>query len=66
MQILTRVDMVVIEDYYHITTLNENVIWMKRTHLLPSFFLNPKASFCISTFNVKLLMTFLNVHNEEK
>ena len=37
MQILTRVDMVVVEDYYYNTTLDENVNYMKLTHLL-SFF----------------------------
>ena len=27
-------DKVVIGDYYHMTTMNENVNWMKLTHLL--------------------------------
>ena len=34
MQTLTRMDRVVIKNYYHITTMDENVCWMKLTHLL--------------------------------
>ena len=37
--------MVVIEDYYHMTTMTENVNWMKLTHLLLIFSLNCKAPF---------------------
>ena len=43
MQTLTKMDMVVIEDYYHTTTMNKNVNWMKLTHLLSNFPLNRKA-----------------------
>ena len=39
MQIQTRMDMVHIEDYYHMTTMNENVNRMKLTHLLSKFLL---------------------------
>ena len=28
---------VIIEDYYHIITMDENVIWMELTHLLSNF-----------------------------
>ncbi len=34
MQTVTRMDMVVIEDYYHMTTID----WMKLTYLLSSFY----------------------------
>ena len=34
MQTLTRIFMVVIEDYDHITSMDENVNQMKLTHLL--------------------------------
>ena len=34
MQTLTRTYMVVIEDFVHTTTINENVNYMKLTHLL--------------------------------
>ena len=37
MPTLTRMDKEVIEDYYQMTTLNENVNWMKQTHWLPNF-----------------------------
>ena len=34
MHILTRMNKVVIEDFYHMTTMDEDVNWMKLTHLL--------------------------------
>ena len=37
--------MIVIEDYYHMTTIIENVNSMKLTHLLLIFPLNYKAPF---------------------
>ena len=37
MKNLTKVDKVVIEDCYHMTTLNEVMNWMKLTHLLLVF-----------------------------
>ena len=39
MQILAGMDMVVIEDYYHMTTTDENLGWMKQTHIYCRFFL---------------------------
>ena len=45
MQILTRMDRVVIENYYYMTTIDENVYWMKLTHLLAIFSLNPRGPF---------------------
>lgn len=36
---------VVVEDYYHMTIVNENMNWMKSTHLLSSISLNLKAPF---------------------
>ena len=40
MQIITRMDTVVIEDYYRMTTMDEKVNWMKVTYLLSTFLLN--------------------------
>ena len=40
MQTQTRMDKVVIEGYYQMTTMDENVNWMKLTHLLSTFSLN--------------------------
>ena len=34
MQTLTRMNKAVIKDYYHMTTMYENVNWMEVTHLL--------------------------------
>jgi hypothetical protein len=36
-------DKIVIEDYYHMTTMDENVNWMKLAHLLSNYSLNPKG-----------------------
>jgi len=66
MQTLTRMNMVQIEDYYHMTTLNENVNRMKLIHLLSKNSLDFKAPFCTSTFGLKSLIDFLNVHSREK
>ena len=37
MQNLTRINMVVIKEYEHTKTVDENVKWMKPTHLLSIF-----------------------------
>ena len=37
--------MAVIEDYYHITTMDEHVNWMKLTYLLSFFSINFGAPF---------------------
>ena len=34
MQTLLKMDKVVIEDYRHVVLINENMYWMKLTHLL--------------------------------
>ena len=58
MQTLTGLDMVAIEDYHYITTFkNENMNWMKPTHLLPVFPLNLRAPFCTSTYTHSILMS---------
>ena len=41
MQTVTRMNMVVIEDYYHMTTMVKNVNWMKLTHLMLIFAFKP-------------------------
>jgi hypothetical protein len=45
MQTLLGMDMAVIEDYYHMTIMDENMNWMKLTYLLSNFTLNPTTSF---------------------
>ena len=37
MQTSTRMDKVVIEHYYHMTTINENVHWIRLPHVLSRF-----------------------------
>ena len=59
MQTPTRMDKVVIEDYYHMTTMDENMNWMELTHSLPIFPQTP-ISLCTSTFT----STFLDVHTK--
>jgi hypothetical protein len=54
----TRIDRVGIKDYYKMTLINENMYWMKPTHLLSSFSQNVRVPFCTSTFTSKFLITF--------
>ena len=49
MPILTRRHMVVIEDYNHKKTMDENSKRMKLTHSLSMFSLNLGPPFCTST-----------------
>ena len=59
-------DKVVIEDYYHMTTMDVNVNWMELTYLLSKFSLNPRAPFCTSTFTSTFSIAFLIIHNLRK
>ena len=65
MRTLPRMDKGVIKDYYYMKTMDENVNWLKPTHLLSKISRNLKASFCTSTFTLEFLLTYLNVHIEE-
>ena len=57
--ILTKMDQVVIEDYYHMTSMNENMNQMKLTHVLQSkISLNLSPLFCISPFASKIIIAF--------
>ena len=66
MQILIRTDTMVIEDFYHVTIMNESMNWMKLTHLLLLFSLNRRVHFCKSTFTSKFLIPILVVDSREK
>ena len=66
MQTLTTLDKIVIEDYYQMTIINENVYWMKVAHLFSSFSQNLRVPFCTSTFTSKKLIAFFIVHTREK
>ena len=54
LQTLTRMDKVVIKDYYNMTIINENVYWMKLAHLLLSFSQDLRVPFRKSTFKFKI------------
>ena len=62
MQTVARIDMVVIEDYYHMTTID----WIKLTHLLSSFSIILWTPFCTSTFTSNFFIAFLDVNIREK
>jgi hypothetical protein len=66
MQTLTRMDKEVIEAYYHLTKMDENLNRMEPTYLLSIFPLNPTGPFCTSTFTSTFLIAFLNVHTRKK
>ena len=66
MQSLTIMDMVVIDDYYHMITFDD-VNWFKLAQILLSIFsLNLMIPFCVSTFTSICLIAFLNVEIKEK
>ena len=57
MQALTRMDMVVIgDDHYHMTKMNENINSMTLAHLSLICTMGLRAPFCTSTFTSKLLI----------
>ena len=62
----TRMDKVVIDAYYHMTPMDENVNWMKLTTMLSNFSLNPRVTCCTSNLISTFLIAFQNVHNKEK
>ena len=66
MQALTRMVTVVIEDYYHMTTRDENMNWMKLAHLLWVFSPNLRVIFCKSTLTLEFLLASSNVYTKGK
>ena len=58
MQTLTIMDMVAIGDYYHVTTMNEDMNWMKLTHHLSNFPLDLRAPVCTFTSASKFSIAF--------
>ena len=55
MQTLTRMDVVVIDDSYHIMTMDD-VNWIEPTHLLLGKILNFRGPFCTTTFTSEFLL----------
>jgi hypothetical protein len=66
MQTLTRINVVLIKYYYHMTTIDENVNRMELAHLYQIFFQPLRAPLCTSTFTLTFLIAFLKVHTREK
>ena len=48
-------DKVVIEEYYHMTTMDENVNWIELAHFLSKNILNPKGPLLYITLNFNIL-----------
>ena len=46
--------------------MDENINWMKLTHLLTIFILNLRVPFYTPTCNSKISIEFKNVHTREK
>ena len=65
-QTLTRMDKVVIGDYYLMATMDGIINWMKLAHLLSIFSLNLTTLFCTTAFTSKIQSTFLNVNTREE
>ena len=65
MQTLTRMSKVVIEDYHHMTTMDEIVNWMKPIYLLSKTSLNLRAPFCSFIFTSKFFLAFLIMHTKK-
>ena len=66
MKNLTRLDRVVIRDYYHMTTMDENMNWMKPTHLLAISSLNLRRPLLYMYFFFsKFLIAVSNIHTRE-
>jgi hypothetical protein len=55
-------DTIVIEDYYHMTTMNDNINWMKLTHLLSIFSLTLRVPLLYINLNFKIFRTFLKLY----
>ena len=56
LQTLTGLDKVFIEDYYHMTTKDENMDRIKLAHMLSFFSLNRRTPFCTSAFTSNMYM----------
>ena len=66
METLTRMNKVVIEDYYHMTKMDENILWMKLIYLFLIFSLNLSSPLLYIDLCFKNLIAVLNIHPREK
>ena len=63
MQIQTRIDIVVIGESYHMKIMDEDIKWMKPTHLMALFVPQGLLLYIYRCF--KILIVFLDVYNNE-
>jgi hypothetical protein len=66
MQNPTTMDKVVIKNYYHMTTIDENVYWMKLTYLLSIFCSNLQGLLLYIYLYFTILNNFLKMYTLEK
>jgi hypothetical protein len=60
LQTLTRMDIVVNEDYYHMTTMDENVNYMKTSTSIVKFSSKPYALLLYNYLYFKILNSLFN------
>jgi hypothetical protein len=65
MQTLTTMDKVVVDECYHMTTMDE-VNWIKITHLLPICSLNLRTPPFVHLSLLQILVAFLDAQTKEK
>ena len=66
MQNLITMDMIVIEEYYHITIMNKNINWMKLAHLCSKESLILKGPFIKLPLLPSSLISFVNADTRDK
>lgn len=59
-------DKVTIEDYYRMTTMNKNMIWMKLTHLLRGFSLNLRGPLFVHLPVIQILNSLSKCSHKRK
>jgi hypothetical protein len=65
MQAPIRMNRIVIGDYYHVTTMDESMYWMKLAHRQTNFSLTLRPPFVHLPLLKRFLITFSNVHTKE-
>lgn len=66
MQTPIGMDKVTIEDYYRMTTMNKNMIWMKLTHLLRGFSLNLRGPLFVHLPVIQILNSLSKCSHKRK
>lgn len=66
MQTPIRINRIVVGDYYHVTTMDESMSWMKLAHRQANFSLTLRPPFVHLPLLKRFLITFSNVHTKEE